>query len=47
MSNVHFDLSFNLYQGKVYDFSGEEPKNIRGGARPSQGRGTPPLKIRL
>jgi hypothetical protein len=53
MSNFHFDLSLKLSQGEVHDFSGEVQKfsgEVQkfsgGGAKRSQGRCTPPLKIR-
>jgi hypothetical protein len=45
MSNFHFVLSLKLSKGEVHDFSGEVQKfsgevqnDLRGGAKPSQGR---------
>jgi hypothetical protein len=33
-SIFHFDISFNLSDGKVHDVSGEVQNNLRGGATP-------------
>ena len=46
LSNFHFDISFNLsdgevhdFSGEVHDFSGKVQKNLKGGAKRSRGRG--------
>jgi hypothetical protein len=45
MSNFHFELSLTLSQMEMHEVSGEVQNELREGAKQSQGRCVPPLKI--